>query len=157
MSAERDPVAVYKEAMRELIDRRPSGTRRKLADAFGTHPSFISQITNPALRVPMPAQHIPALFRICHFSLEEQRRFLGLYAKAHPGQPERVAPPELGPSAAVTIPLGSVAAERRDEVASLIRDFAARVIALAQRAEPAHPSPKNAKETRDEKADQRHG
>ena len=43
----------------QLVARRPSGTRQKMAAATGTHPSFISQITNPGLRVPLPAQHMP--------------------------------------------------------------------------------------------------
>ena len=49
-----DPVATYKEFLREIVNRRPSGIRRKLAAAFCTHPSFISQVTNPGLRVPFP-------------------------------------------------------------------------------------------------------
>jgi len=34
----------------------------------------------PAYRVPLPAQHIPALFKVCHFSPEEQRVFMDIYA-----------------------------------------------------------------------------
>ena len=81
-----DAIAEYKALLRRYIDRRPSGTRQKLAEAFGTHKSFISQITNPAYRVPLPAQHIPALFKVCHLNPEEQRAFLDVYARAHPGQ-----------------------------------------------------------------------
>ncbi|MEL6234046.1 MAG: hypothetical protein AAFR46_06530 [Pseudomonadota bacterium] len=159
MSEVRDPVAVYKEHLRALIDRRPSGTRRKLAEAFGTHPSFISQITNPALRVPLPAQHIPALFRICHFSPEEQRRFLGLYSHAHPGQPDSSDPAAESDEELVQIRIGGLAPQRREEVAALIREFAARVIALARRPDPpplsAKDADQDAKELCDEKADQR--
>ncbi len=81
-----DPLVAYKTFMRDLIDRRPSGTRQRIAEAFGTHKSFISQITNPNLRVPLPAQHIPSLFDVCHFSGDEQATFLALYARAHPNQ-----------------------------------------------------------------------
>lgn len=81
-----DPVAAYKARLRALVARRPSGTRQKMAAAIGTHPSFISQITNPGLRVPLPAQHIPTIFKVCHFSPEEQAEFLVLYARAHPAQ-----------------------------------------------------------------------
>ena len=128
MSAEPDPVAAYKAQLRLLIDRRPSGTRRKLATAFGSHPSFVSQITNPGLRVPLPAQHIPALFRICHFSPEERQAFLALYHRAHPAADE--APAERDELRIALPDLGSAA--RREEVAALISDFARRVIALAQ-------------------------
>mgnify|MGYP000212270727 CR=1 FL=1 len=81
-----DPLSEYKIMLRDLIERRPSGTRQRIAEAFGTHKSFISQIINPNYRVPLPAQHIPALFDVCHFSAEEQEAFLKVYARAHPNQ-----------------------------------------------------------------------
>jgi hypothetical protein len=130
-----DLIADYKTLLRKLLDRRPSGTRQKLAEAFGTHKSFISQIVNPAYRVPLPAQHIPALFKVCHFSPEEQRAFMDIYARAHPGQYgaiEELAALEEG---VLRIPLPAFAdAELRREVEHLIRDFADRVIALVQEA-----------------------
>lgn len=85
-SASYDALSAYKTLMRELIDRRPSGTRQRLAEAMGTHKSFISQVTNPKHRVPLPAQHVPTLFRVCHFTDDEQRIFLDLYGQAHPAQ-----------------------------------------------------------------------
>ena len=36
--------------------------------------------------MPLPAQHLPTIFRVCHFSPEEQAEFLALYARAHPAQ-----------------------------------------------------------------------
>ena len=57
-------VATYKQLLREYIDRRPSGTRQRIAKALGTHKSFVSQITNPALRVPLPAPHVASIFKI---------------------------------------------------------------------------------------------
>ncbi len=131
--ATEDPVAAYKRLLLELIARRPSGTRRRMAAAFGTHPSFISQITNPALRVPLPAQHVPALFRTCHFSAEEQGQFLALYARAHPAQ--AVAIDELAAverdGLRIALPPFADAEVRRD-VEETIRAFADRVIRLAQ-------------------------
>ena len=105
-----------------------------MAAATGTHPSFISQITNPGLRVPLPAQHIPAVFKTCHFSPEEQREFLALYARAHPAQ--FVALEELSEVErdVISIPVPDLGdPETRREVEDTIREFAARVIALAQR------------------------
>ena len=128
-----DPVAAYKTLLRELVARRPSGTRTKIAAAFGAHPSFISQITNPALKVPLPAQHIPTLFRICHFSPEEQAGFLSLYERAHPAQ--SVAMDELAEAERDSLRIALppfASAETRAEVETLIRDFAERVISLAQ-------------------------
>lgn len=128
-----DPIAEYKALLRLYIDRRPSGTRQKLAEAIGTHKSFISQITNPAYRVPLPAQHIPALFKVCHFSPDEQRRFMEIYARAHPGQYGAIEELASSEEGVLRIPLPLFAdPERRVEVEQLIRDFAERVIALAQ-------------------------
>lgn len=131
-----DLIAEYKALLRSYIDRRPSGTRQKLAEAFGTHKSFISQITNPAYRVPLPAQHIPALFKVCHFSPEEQRAFLDIYARAHPGQYGAIEELASFEEGVLRIPLPVFAdPARAQDVERLIRDFAERVIALAQEAE----------------------
>jgi len=132
---EDDPVAAYKTLLRALVARRPSGTRQKMAAATGTHPSFISQVTNPALRVPLPAQHIPAIFRTCHFSPEEQREFLALYARAHPAQ--FVAIDELSEIErdVIRIPVPDLGdPETRREVEEAVRDFAGRLITLVLRA-----------------------
>jgi hypothetical protein len=88
------PVAAYKAVLRKVLDSRPSGTRQRLAATLGKNRSFVSQIANPAYPVPIPAQHIDAMFEVCHFSQEERRTFLDLYAKAHP---HRVDPARRGP------------------------------------------------------------
>ena len=77
-------VATYKSLLRDVIDRRPSGTRQRLADAIGKNRSFITQITNPSYSVPVPAQHLPVIFEICHFSPSEKEAFLAAYHDAHP-------------------------------------------------------------------------
>jgi hypothetical protein len=78
------PVAAYKAVLRKVLDSRPSGTRQRLAATLGKNRSFVSQIANPAYPVPIPAQHVEPMFEVCHFSQEERRAFLDLYAKAHP-------------------------------------------------------------------------
>jgi hypothetical protein len=81
-----DPIGLYKRLLREYLDRRPSGTRQRIATAIGTHRSFISQITNPSYRVPLPAQHVATIMAVCHFSPEERAAFLAAYEAAHSGQ-----------------------------------------------------------------------
>jgi hypothetical protein len=131
-----DPITDYKALLRLYIDRRPSGIRQKLAEAFGTHKSFISQVANPAYRVPLPARHIPALFKVCHFSAEEQRMFMEAYGRAHPGQYGAIEELAHFEEDVVRIPLPAFAdPERRREVKQLIRDFAERVVALVQETE----------------------
>ena len=77
-------VAEYKRMLQQVLENRPSGTRRRLAEALGKNRSFISQITNPAYSVPIPARHIESIFEICHFLGGEKTKFLEAYARAHP-------------------------------------------------------------------------
>lgn len=129
-------IAAYKRLLRAYLDRRPSGTRQKLASALGTHKSFVSQVANPAYRVPLPAQHVETIMRLCHFAPEERSAFVAAYRAAHPGAalgPEAdAAPMAPGPlTMRIEVPaLGD--AERQRAVAETIRELAARIIALAE-------------------------
>jgi hypothetical protein len=86
----RDAVAYYKSLLRDVLDSRPSGTRQRLADAIGKNRSFITQITNPAYSVPVPAQHLPVILEICHIAGADRERFLEAYHAAHPRRPAMV-------------------------------------------------------------------
>ena len=129
-------IAAYKRLLKDCLDRRPSGTRQRLAAALGTHKSFISQITNPNYRVPLPAHHVPAILQICHFSPEERDAFIVAYEKAHPGQlpSGTVDSQPLGQTLTIEVPRFADPA-RQAEVAETIREVAARIIALAKRQE----------------------
>ncbi|MFQ5774314.1 MAG: hypothetical protein ACE5GS_07360 [Kiloniellaceae bacterium] len=131
-----DLVAAYKLILQSYIDRRPSGTRLKIADAIGKHKSFVSQITNPAYPVPVPARHVTAIMGICHFSREERETFLAAYRVAHPNQSRRLdtgAGRRAGHHTLhVEVPLFDDP-ELQHEVEDAIRHFARRIIALAQR------------------------
>src|ERR1700682_4742641 len=77
-------IAAYKAILRDVLDRRPSGMRQRLAEALGKNRSFITQIANPAYQTPIPAQHVQPIIQICHFSVQERDRFLEAYQTAHP-------------------------------------------------------------------------
>src|ERR1700746_371048 len=79
-----DPIAAYKAILRDILDRRPSGMRHRLATVIGKNRSFITQIANPAYQTPIPAQHVHAIMQVCHFSGQERDKFLGAYHRAHP-------------------------------------------------------------------------
>ena len=79
-----DLIAAYKAILRDVLDKRPSGMRQRLAEALGKNRSFISQISNPTYPTPIPAQHVEPIFEICHFSPAERERFLDAYRQAHP-------------------------------------------------------------------------
>lgn len=79
-----DSVRAYKRILQEVLDRRPSGTRQRLAQALERNRSFITQISNPSYAVPIPAPHVAAILEICHFSGSERAAFLDAYRHAHP-------------------------------------------------------------------------
>ena len=79
-------VAAYKQMLAGIIDRRPSGTRQRLAAALAKNRSFISQITSASYPTPIPANHLDIIFEICHFSPAEKREFLEVYGRAHPSR-----------------------------------------------------------------------
>jgi hypothetical protein len=124
-------VAEYKQVLQTVLDNRPSGTRQRLAQAIGKNRSFISQISNPSYQVPIPAQHLERIFEICHFSAAERSRFLGAYAKAHPGRMERLARPQADRKLVLDVPdLGD--AERNHELDTMLRELVRRVAQLAR-------------------------
>ena len=86
-----DLIKAYKVLLSAIIDKRPSGTRQRLADALGKHRSFITQITGITSPTPVPERHLAAIFSLCHFSNDEQRAFLKAYDAAHPDRAGREA------------------------------------------------------------------
>jgi hypothetical protein len=130
-----EAIANYKRILRTYIDRRPSGTRQKIALTLGKHKSFVSQITNPVYASPVPAPHLNAIFEICHFSPEERKTFLGAYRAAHPKQ---VGGAPVAPSAdkaydlRIRVPV-LADARLQKELEATIRQTASRIIALVAR------------------------
>ena len=79
-------VAAYKRVLQDVLERRPSGMRQRLAEALGKNRSFISQIANPNYSVPIPARHIERIFEKCHFLASEKAQFMKAYHRAHPNR-----------------------------------------------------------------------
>jgi hypothetical protein len=134
--AREDLVAAYKRLLQVYLDRRPSGMRLKIAKAIGKHRSFVSQITNPAYSIPIPARHLETIFRICHFSPEERKSFLAAYAAAHPSQhaDAKPAPRRAGGKRKIEIELPATGDPVFDAaVEDIIRQFSKQVIRLARR------------------------
>lgn len=103
-----DLVAAYKRLLREVLERRPSGMRQRLAEALGTTRSFVSQITNPSYATPIPAACLGTIFDVCHFSEGERARFAAAYRRAHPRKAGLEEPAESVRTLTLTVPdLGS--------------------------------------------------
>ncbi len=126
-------VGAYKTLLRDYIDRRPSGTRQRLAEALGTHKSFISQITNPAYRIPLPSQHIETIFKICHFAPEERTAFLNAFRAAHPSQASALEADRAGGVRILEIEIPPFRDPgRQAQVAEAIREVAQKIVTLAR-------------------------
>jgi hypothetical protein len=133
--APEEAVAAYKQLLRTYIDRRPSGTRQKIALALGKHKSFVSQITNPGYPAPVPARHLGTIFDLCHFSPEERETFMVAYRDAHPRRSHavhRTASPDQEHVIQIRVPaLGDPRLQH--ELEETIRQTANRIVALVAR------------------------
>jgi hypothetical protein len=127
-------VSAYKTILRNILDRRPSGTRQRLATALGKNRSFVSHISNAAYPVPIPAPHLEIIFEICHFSPAEKRGFLDAFMRAHPNRLKQVrAGPSLRTLKLEVVDFGSV--EKNREFDELVRETARRLSRLMRRSE----------------------
>ncbi|MBV8566763.1 MAG: hypothetical protein JO273_15020 [Methylobacteriaceae bacterium] len=127
-------VETYKTILRNILDRRPSGTRQRLASALGKNRSFVTHISNPAYPVPIPAPHLEIIFEVCHFSPTEKGAFLDAFMRAHPNRLRHV---QTGPSLRtikIEVPdLGN--AEKNRDFEELVRETARRLARLVKQTE----------------------
>ena len=124
-------VAEYKIILRKVLDNRPSGTRLKLAAALGKNRSFVSQITNPAYLVPIPAKHVAVIFDVCHPSSAERAAFLDAYGRAHPGRLR--APHREARTRVITVTVPELGDDKRNRaLEQLIVDLAAQLARFAE-------------------------
>ena len=123
--APHEAVAAYKRMLASVLERRPSGTRQRLATALAKNRGFVSQITNAAYATPIPANHLAQIFEVCHFSAAERQEFTRLYALAHPRK--RLADAASGGVMAVHLPdLGDETRNRKLHglVSGFVRELA---------------------------------
>jgi hypothetical protein len=126
-----DLIGVYKAVLRDILDRRPSGMRQRLAEALGKNRSFITQIANPAYQTPIPAQHVHAITQVCHFSPQEKERFLEAYHRAHPRRLLLLKERERNRRLTLMLPdLGS--GQKNHKLDSLLSEFAEKVARLIE-------------------------
>jgi hypothetical protein len=128
-SGEAGAVAAYKRIFKDVLDSRPSGLRIRLAHAMGKNRSFVSQISNPAYPVPIPAQHLTTIFEVCHFPPPAKTAFLRAYARAHPRRVGRLTEGPHERMLTLHLPeLGS--AKKNAQLDALLQEFARRLITI---------------------------
>ncbi|WP_076859068.1 hypothetical protein [Bradyrhizobium mercantei] len=129
--ADAGAVAVYKRIFKEVLDKRPSGMRLRLAHAMGKNRSFVSQISNPTYPVPIPVQHLNTIFDVCHFSPQAKAAFLRAYGRAHPRRVNRLTEGPHERTLTLHLPdLGNT--KRNGQLDALFQEFARRLAALVQ-------------------------
>jgi hypothetical protein len=127
-------VEAYKTILRDILDRRPSGARQRLADALGKNRSFVTHISNPAYPVPIPAPHLEIIFEVCHFSPGEKRAFLEQFMLAHPNRLRHVHTGQTLRTLKLQVPDLGTAQKNRD-FEELIRETARRLARLVKHSE----------------------
>ncbi len=133
--AREELIRSYKTILQDVVDRRPSGLRLKIAEGIGRNKSFVSQITSPSYTIPIPRKHLDVIFELAHFTPEEKARFLDCYRRAHPRVAARVHTdsPTPGDHRVLELELPRLgSAELEAHVDQLVRDFARRVAALVK-------------------------
>ena len=124
-----DWIAAYNRILQDVLNRRPSGMRQRLAEALGKNRSFITQISNPAYQTPIPVQHLHRIIEICHFSAQERDQLLHAYNQAHPRRLLMLQEREKNRRLTITLPdLGSDSKNRRLD--TLLGEFADKIARL---------------------------
>jgi hypothetical protein len=125
-------IRAYKTILHDVVERRPSGLRLKIAEGIGRNKSFVSQITSPNYPIPIPRKHLNQIFELAHFTSEEKAKFLDYYRRAHPRVDARV--PALRATEddhrVLRLELPRLGSALDAQVDQLVRDFARRVTDL---------------------------
>jgi hypothetical protein len=124
-------VAAYKQILRTVLDQRPAGIRRRLADVLVKNRSFITHLSNPIYSTPIPAQYVESIFSVCHFSASEREAFLSAYERAHPGRLARPSAHATWRKIELRIPdLNDT--ERNAQLDRMLQDMGLRIAHLMQ-------------------------
>lgn len=122
-------VRAYKLVLKEALESRPSGIRLKIADRIGKNKSFVSQITNPRYKTPLPEKYLQPIFDVGHLTPAERKCFLEIYDRAHPRAQSRLSTPTPGEGKRILrIELPKLRSATLDrKVDALIMDFAKQI------------------------------
>jgi hypothetical protein len=124
-------VAAYKQILRTVLELRPAGIRRRLAEVLGKNRSFITHLSNPVYSTPIPAQYVETIFSVCHFSPVEREAFLAAYERAHPGRLARPSAKAVWRSIELRLPdLNDP--EKNAHLDRLLQDMGLRIAHLMQ-------------------------
>lgn len=84
VESKQDLIRAYKSFLKEAVEARPSGLRLRIASQIGKNKSFVSQITSPNYKTPLPEKYVEPILDAMHLTQRERDQFLAIYRRAHP-------------------------------------------------------------------------
>ena len=127
-------IRTYKTILKDAVEARPSGLRLKIASQIGKNKSFVSQITSPNYKTPLPEKYVEPILDAIHLTKREREQFLDIYHRAHPRARTHPAEPATGETRVLRIELPRLESQRQEnKLDQLIVQFARNLSDFARR------------------------
>lgn len=124
----------YKILLKDAVESRPSGIRLRIANIIGKNKSFVSQITNPNYKTPLPEKYVDAILDTIHLTPKERERFLDIYRRAHPRSRPQPAEPNHEDTRLLKLELPRLESRQLEaRIDQMIQQFARNLSDLARR------------------------
>jgi hypothetical protein len=127
-------IRAYKSLLKEAVEARPSGIRLRIASQIGKNKSFVSQITSPNYKTPLPEKYVEPILDAIHLTRPERERFLDIYHRAHPRARDHGGAAPTGETRILQIELPKLESRRlENRVDQLVLQFARNLSDIARR------------------------
>ncbi|HTM96334.1 MAG TPA: hypothetical protein VL100_11040 [Croceibacterium sp.] len=132
--AKQELIRAYKSLLKEAVEARPSGMRLRIASQIGKNKSFVSQITSPNYKTPLPEKYVEPILDAIHLTKREREQFLDIYHRAHPRARGHAAEAPAGETRTLQIELPKLESRRlENRVDQLVLQFARNLSELTRR------------------------
>jgi hypothetical protein len=126
-------IRAYKTFLKEAVEARPSGLRLRIASQIGKNKSFVSQITSPNYKTPLPEKYVDPILDAIHLTQKERDQFLHIYRRAHPRARTRPAEPAHEEMRVLRVELPKLESRRLESrVDQMIAQFARNLSDIAR-------------------------
>jgi hypothetical protein len=132
--AKQELIRAYKSLLKEAVEARPSGIRLRIASQIGKNKSFVSQITSPNYKTPLPEKYVEPILEVIHLTKRERERFLDAYHRAHPRARGHPAEAPAGETRILKLELPKLESRRMENrIDQLVLQFARNLSDFARR------------------------
>lgn len=126
-------IRAYKTFLKEAVEARPSGLRLRIASQIGKNKSFVSQITSPNYKTPLPEKYVDPILDAIHLTQKDRDQFLQIYRRAHPRARTRSTEPVHDEMRVLRIELPKLESRRLESrVDQMILQFARNLSDIAR-------------------------